>query len=210
MIEIKKVEIDYKTIKMSFDNIIIKDNRVTVIEGKNGSGKTTLLRAMSGLIPFTGSIRLDGDITYNSQEPVIFDRTVLENIMYPLRIRKLNVEDYLDEINKYSDMLELTPLLEENGKNLSSGEKMKVSIIRSVIFKPKYVLLDEPTTHLDIESIDELINLIRRLKNEITFIIVSHNKQFITELFDDKIKLGGNHVYRKNNWWNKANNQKQF
>jgi ABC-type cobalamin/Fe3+-siderophores transport system ATPase subunit len=64
MIEIKKVEIDYKTIKMSFDNIIIKDNRVTVIEGKNGSGKTTLLRAMSGLIPFTGSIRLDGDITY--------------------------------------------------------------------------------------------------------------------------------------------------
>lgn len=202
MIEINNVKIDYKSIKMSFDNILIEENKTTVIEGKNGSGKTTLLKAISGLIPFTGSITVDGDVTYNSQEPIIFDRSVFENIIYPLRIRKLDIDEFIDEINSYASMLEISHLLKENGKNLSSGEKMKVAIIRAIIFKPKYVLLDEPTTHLDIESIDALINLIRKLKTKITFVIVSHNKQFITELYDKKIKLGGNHVHRKNNWWN--------
>ena len=71
---------------------------------------------------------------------------------------------------------------------------MKVTILRSIIFNPDYVLLDEPTTHLDVESIDALTDLIHKLKNKITFIIVSHNQTFMENLKDDEIKLGDSNV----------------
>ena len=79
---------------------------------------------------------------------------------------------------------------------------MKVSIVRSLIFNPDIVLLDEPTTHLDLESIDELTILIKELKNKITFIIVSHNQKFIDDLLDEEYHLGGNYVFSEIDWWN--------
>jgi len=73
---------------------------------------------------------------------------------------------------------------------------MKVSIIRSIIFNPDVVLLDEPTTHLDLESIEELIVLLENLKHKMSLIVVSHNKSFMDDLKDEEYNLGGNHVYR--------------
>ncbi|MFK5883492.1 MAG: ATP-binding cassette domain-containing protein, partial [Candidatus Izemoplasma sp.] len=90
-------------------------------------------------------------------------------------------------------------LLKKNAKNLSSGEKMKVSIIRAIIFKPDTVLLDEPTSYLDVDSIHQLKRIINDLKSSINFIIVSHNEAFYNELVDGSLTLGGQYVYRQNN-----------
>ena len=76
---------------------------------------------------------------------------------------------------------------------------MKTAIIRSIIFNPDIVLLDEPTTHLDIDSIHELEELIKSLKDKITFVIVSHNEAFMKELIDDEYKVGEDNVSRKIN-----------
>ena len=126
-------------------------------------------------------------------------RAIFENIIYPLRIRKLDISDYMKSIDEYAKALEIDHLLEKNALKLSSGEKRKVSIIRSVIFNPDIVLLDEPTTHLDLDSIHELIKLIQQLKQDITFIIVSHNETFIQALQDVTYKVGEQNVLRKIN-----------
>ena len=191
MIEVNNLVVKYKTVTFNFEDYHFKKNKVSVISGRNGAGKTTLLKAIASLIEYQGDIKVNGEITYNSQEAIIFNRSVFENIIYPLKIRKLDVALYQEMIMKYSKALSIEHLLSKNALKLSSGEKMKVSIIRSIIFNPEIVLLDEPTTHLDLESITELSNLVRELKKKITFIIVSHNKTFIEELTDEEYYLGG-------------------
>ncbi len=191
MIETNKLVVKYKTITFKFEDYHFQKNQVSVISGRNGTGKTTLLKAIASLIEYEGTVKVNGEITYNSQEPIIFNRSVFDNIVYPLKIRKLDISKYQEKIMEYSQLLSIDNLLNKNALKLSSGEKMKVSIIRSIIFNPKIVLLDEPTTHLDLESIKELINLIKDLKSKITFIIVSHNKAFIEELYDQEYSLGG-------------------
>ena len=191
MIEINNLVVKYKTITFKFEDYHFKKNKISVISGRNGAGKTTLLKAIASLIEYEGKIKVNGVITYNSQEAVIFNRSVFENIIYPLKIRKLDISLYQEKIMEYAKVLSIDHLLNKNALKLSSGEKMKVSIIRSIIFNPEIVLLDEPTTHLDLESITELSNLIKKLKNQITFIIVSHNKTFIEELIDEEYYLGG-------------------
>jgi len=183
-----------KDLEFIFEDFRFERNKITVITGRNGAGKTTLLRVFASFLDYEGSLKLNAEVTYNSQEPVIFNRTAYDNICYPLKVRKLDISLYHDKIMEYSKLLDIEHLLENNALKLSSGEKMKVSIIRSIIFDPDIVLLDEPTTHLDLESITELTNLIIKLKNKITFIIVSHNKAFVEDLVEVEYKVGGKNV----------------
>lgn len=196
MISTKNVKVNFKTLQIDFEDYTFSKNRISVIIGRNGTGKTTFLKALASLIPYEGEVLVDGTITYNSQEPVLFNRSVYDNIVYPLKIRQKDISKYSETITEYAKVLHIEHLLNNNALKLSSGEKMKVSIIRSIIFHPDAVILDEPTTHLDLESIEELILLIKKLKKDITFIIVSHNKSFIDKLADDYYTIGGSYVYR--------------
>ncbi len=191
MIEIKGLSVKYKSLELKFNNYKFKKHQISVISGRNGTGKTTLLKAIASLIEYSGVVEAKGEVTYNSQEAVLFNRSAYENIIYPLKIRKLDVSSYQETINDYCKVLDIQHLLDKNALKLSSGEKMKISIVRSIIFNPDIVLLDEPTTHLDLESINELSLLLRKLRKNITFIIVSHNKTFIDELKDEEYCLGG-------------------
>ncbi len=194
MIEIRDLKVKMKNLEFIFEDFKFEKGKVTVISGRNGAGKTTLLRVFASFLDYEGSLKINAEVTYNSQEPVIFNRTAYCNIAYPLKVRKLDISLYHDKIIEYAKLLDIEHLLENNALKLSSGEKMKVSIIRSIIFNPDIVLLDEPTTHLDLESITELTHLIKKLKNKITFIIVSHNKSFVDDLKDVEYKVGGKNV----------------
>lgn len=186
MIQINNVFVDYGDISFKFKDYTFNED-ITFITGRNGTGKTTLLKSIAGLIEFEGQIMGTG--VYLSQEPVIFNRTALENIIYPLEIRGLNPEDYMDRINELGDKLNVKHLFHKNAKKMSGGEKIKVALIRGIIFEPKVLLLDEPTTHLDIESIDELEILLKELKEKMTIIIVSHNKSFMESLMKHEYHL---------------------
>lgn len=194
MIEIKNLKVKMKSLEFVFEDFTFQKGKVTVISGRNGAGKTTLMRVFASFLDYEGSLKINASITYNSQEPVIFNRTAYRNITYPLEVRKMDIASYHDKIIQYSKLLDIEHLLDNNALKLSSGEKMKVSIIRSIIFNPDIVLLDEPTTHLDLESIAELTSLVKSLKDKITFIIVTHNKTFMEDLVDVEYKVGGKNV----------------
>lgn len=194
MIKLSNVSVCFENRKIVYPDKEFGSNKITVITGPNGSGKTTLLKAISKLHFYDGMIDYEGFCTFTAQSPVMFNMSVLDNITYPLRIRNLNLEDYLDSIHHYCELLDLTSLLDENAKKLSSGEKMKVSIIRSIIFNPNVLLLDEPTTALDIKSIDALVTLLKEIKSVMTILVVSHDRFFIKELSEDTYLLGGTYV----------------
>lgn len=187
MIKLKNVFVDYGDISFKFDDYLFEENKITFITGRNGSGKTTLLKSIAGIQDHSGMI--DGTGTYLSQDPIIFNRSVKDNITYPLEIRGLDINEYEDKIMNLSKKLSIDRLLNKNATKLSGGEKIKVALLRGIIFNPKVLLLDEPTTHLDIESIDELIKLLKELKKTMTLVIVSHNKSFIQELKDSEYYL---------------------
>lgn len=198
MIEISSLKINLKKLSVDYSDFEFSNGKVVFVKGKNGTGKSILLKALAGLITsYDGEIITDDFVTYVAQEPYMFDKTVRENIHYPLNIRNLDVSLYEEKLLEYAKAFEIEKLLSKNAKVLSSGEKMKVSILRALIFKPGTILLDEPTSYLDVESIHQLKNIIIKLKNEINFIIVSHNEAFFTSLEDQEVVLGEENVYRK-------------
>ncbi|MFP4078867.1 MAG: ABC transporter ATP-binding protein [Bacillota bacterium] len=196
MIRLENVETHFEKFSLRFPDVTFPKHKVSFVIGRNGTGKSTLLKAIAKLVPHEGTIDYEGFATYHFQEPILFNRSVYENIVYPIRIRKLPVDDYQDALHEYSRTLGIEELLDRPSKELSSGEKMKVSMLRSILFSPDILLLDEPTTHLDLPSIEQLTELIRKLKPSMTIVIVSHNQAFIDALQDQTYTLGGNHVYR--------------
>jgi len=180
---------------LDIENLEIIKNQTYCIRGRNGSGKTTLMQVIAQLLPFdSGEILFEENdfmekMTYVSQNPYLFHTTVYENIYYPLKLRDHDKKRTEIEINDYLDYFEISHIKNQNAKKCSSGEKMKIAIIRSLIFKPKLLLLDEPTTNLDIESIEKLKNKLIDIKNQTTIIFISHDIHFIKAISDVELRL---------------------
>lgn len=196
MINLQDVSITFDEFNINYDDFQFQTNKITFIKGPNGSGKTTLLKAIAGLQKHNGTISYQGVATFNSQKPILFHMSVYDNITYPIRIRNLDLNEYKEKIQKYITLFDLTKLEHTNTSKLSSGELMKISIIRSIIFNPDILLLDEPTTALDIESIKKLTILLQEIKKDMTILISSHDRLFIEELSEDTYQLGDNYVER--------------
>ena len=196
MIKIKDLKVSFKDTIIEYRDTTFEANKITFIKGSNGTGKTTLLKAIAGLNEYQGTVESVGFVTFNRQDPVLFNMSVLKNIEYPLRIRKKDVLQYQQKINEYVKRFNIEHILNKNATLCSSGEKMKTSIIRSIIFSPGVLLLDEPTTSLDIESIKVLTDILKELKHEMTIIISSHDRLFIEELNDSIYELEDHNVQR--------------
>lgn len=196
MIKISNVCITFKDTVIRYEDTEFQKNKITFIKGQNGLGKTTLLKAIAKLVPYSGTINYTGFATYNRQHPVLFHMSVYDNITYPLRIRNKDITKYDEVIKEYAKRLGIDHLLQKDATLCSSGEQMKTSIIRSLIFSPDILLLDEPTTSLDIASINELTILLRELKKDMTIIISSHDRLFIEDLEDEIYELGDQNVQR--------------
>lgn len=196
MIKIKNLKVSFKDTVISYKDTTFETNKITFIKGSNGTGKTTLLKAIAGLNEYQGTIESLGFVTFNRQDPVLFNMPVFKNIEYPLTIRKKDIREYQDKIDEYVKRFNIEHILHKNATLCSSGEKMKTSIIRSIIFSPGVLLLDEPTTSLDIASIKVLTELLKELKKEMTIIISSHDRLFIEELNDFIYELGDHNVQR--------------
>jgi lipopolysaccharide export system ATP-binding protein len=173
-------------------HVRVQSGEIIGLLGRNGAGKTTTFQMIVGLVkPDRGAIYLDDEdicrratperarlgITYLPQENSVFLkasvennlRLILELLPYEREEKKKLSHDLLEELG-------LLPLSEQSAHSLSGGERRKLEICRSLVLKPKFLLLDEPFTGIDPLTIIELQKILLRLKErEIGIIISDHN-----------------------------------
>lgn len=198
MLQLKNIRKSYDG-KVILDSISldINDGEIVSILGPSGSGKTTLLNAILGLTEIDGGqIIFDGkDLTnvlmkdrgFNIvfQDYALFPNlNAYENIVYGLR-NKPGISS-AEEVQELISLLGLKEHLNKRIDQLSGGQKQRVALARTLVMKPKILLLDEPLSALDgviKESIKERIQLIAK-KYHLTTIIVTHDPEEALTLSD--------------------------
>jgi phospholipid/cholesterol/gamma-HCH transport system ATP-binding protein len=196
--------IQVRDIRKNFDgkqvlkgvSLNVRDRETLVILGKSGCGKSVMLKMILGLLkPDSGTIVVDGDeigeMSYTElrkmrlrfgllfQEAALFDSlTVGENIALALRRRPGYEESAIPERVRYSlDIVGLGPIEKVLPSTLSGGMKKRAGLARAIAPMPRYVLYDEPTTGLDMETADGINLLITDLRSKlgVTSIVVTHD-----------------------------------
>jgi putative ABC transport system ATP-binding protein len=167
------------------------------LAGPSGSGKTSLLRLMNlmrsptqGLILYKNRnltqfdpIRLRRQVGYVMQKPYLFDGTVQENLAYAYQVWGLAPDT--PEILSYLDRVNLpTAILDKTKNEMSGGEQQRVALIRSLLAKPKVLLLDEVTASLDEENtiLLEQTILAERTAQSLTVFFISHQSEQLRRL----------------------------
>lgn len=173
-------------------NITINSGEIIGLLGRNGAGKTTTFQMIVGLIKADrGNIYLDSKdiskyptflrategITYLPQENSVFLKaTVEDNLKLILELQPLRREERRKIAKQLLDELGLSHLAKDYAYNLSGGERRRLEVCRSLILKPKFLLLDEPFTGIDPLTIKELQQILLKLKNKgIGIILSDHN-----------------------------------
>lgn len=193
---IKNLDFSYES-KPTLRNInlqILKNESLAFV-GESGSGKTTLISLITGLLhPDNGSIKVEGisitdfesksyqkRIGYVSQDPVIFDDNLYNNVTlwaprnpenqlrFEESIRKASLEEFMHELNERENTV-----LGNNGINLSGGQRQRVSIARELYKDIDLLILDEATSALDSETEKAIQSSIEALQGKYTLLIVAH------------------------------------
>lgn len=194
----EKVDVEVKNLSFSYGekeilkdlNMEIKSNKITAIVGESGCGKSTLAKLVGGF-----ERNYDGEILYNGLSEISND-SLNENIMlvdnnpyffkeslrYNLKMANKNADDdklrkVLEEVGLYSYFKNtggLDSILESAGNNLSGGQKQRLAIGRVLLKEPKILILDESISNIDKESEDLILNLIQKLKEKMTIILITH------------------------------------
>jgi ABC-2 type transport system ATP-binding protein len=185
-------------------NLSISTNKTVGLLGPNGCGKTTSIGMMLGLIKPTS-----GDIIIQNKNINTFERNELLSIMnfaspYVELPKKLSVKQNLEiygrlygvknlslRVNELAEDLNLKDFLNKKTGELSSGQKNRVSLAKSLINKPEILLLDEPTASLDPDIGDYVRSYVQsyKSKNKITILLASHNMAEVERLCDSVIMM---------------------
>ena len=193
-INIKNLTFSYDNNKKIFNNfnLIIPNNIITGISGCSGKGKSTLIKILLGLYTYEGEITIDNInikdfdysyyynniISYVGQEPVLYSGSIYKNLISNLDEKEIDNE----LLNNLIEKLNISNLIENSSNELSGGEKQRLSICRAFLRKPKILLLDEPTSSLDSNNENKVLELIKEVNDiyKITIIMVSHSKNAIS------------------------------
>ncbi|ENN95787.1 ABC transporter [Methanocaldococcus villosus KIN24-T80] len=163
---------EFKLIDVSFEI----GNEYCIILGPSGAGKSVLLKCIAGILkPDKGKVILDGkDITslspekrsigYVPQNFALFpNMNVYKNIAYGLLLRGEDKEVVKRKVKELAEFLNISHLLDRDVKTLSGGEQQRVALARALILEPKILLLDEPTSSLDINIKEEVIKELKKI-----------------------------------------------
>jgi sodium transport system ATP-binding protein len=169
------------------------------ILGPNGAGKTTMLRMISAILtPTSGTIDVLGFRTTEQPQEIrsrigfiscdtnLYDRLTSEEMVYFFgKFFGLSDELISERAAKLYDSLGMASILKRQCRNLSAGEKQKVSIARTLIHDPPLLILDEPTTSLDVLTSRDILWLVKQARNEGKAILYSaHNMEEVEDLCD--------------------------
>jgi phosphate transport system ATP-binding protein len=189
-------------------NINIKKNMVTSLIGPSGCGKSTFIRTLNRMndlidsFKMTGTVLLDGGDIYDPkvdvvdlrkkvgmvfQKPNPFPKSIFDNVAYGLRIHGVSDKDIIEQ--RVEDSLkeaalwdEVKDKLDKSAMGLSGGQQQRLCIARTIAVEPEVILMDEPCSALDPISTTKIEDLIHKLKNDFTIIIVTHNMQQATRV----------------------------
>jgi len=177
----------YGSFMLDITNMEVKKGEIRGIIGSNGSGKTTCMKIISGLIvPDNGIIDLEGlsfrDITMITRKPYMLKGTVVNNLIYPLKLRGIKPDK--DLTDHYLEIAGLKDAKDSYALSLSSGQQQKLAFVRALIFSPKLILIDEAFSNMDIESLSFFENymLSSLAKSQTSWLIISHQLSIVKRL----------------------------
>ncbi len=193
-IEIKNLDFRYGTRELILKNINmeVKKGEKIALVGESGSGKTTLAKLILKFYDFEkGEININNfnikdidiiflreKIAYISQDIFLFNKTIKENLILNDEIDIEEVIELAKKINAYDFINQLPQrfnyTIEENGANLSMGQKQRLSILRALLKKPDILIMDEATSNLDTITESIIQNTLNNLNLEMTIIIIAH------------------------------------
>ncbi len=162
-----------------------------VLVGPNGSGKSTLLKILADVIPTQGGVReLGSNVTagyfaQNRTDTLRTDATVLDNVM-ELRTAQNDLTEQQARTILGAFLFRKDDVFKKVAV-LSGGEKSRLALARLLVNPPNLLLMDEPTTHLDIPSIDALIHALKQFAG--TLIFISHDVYFIQEVAEHVLHI---------------------
>ena len=193
-IEIKGLNFRYGTRELILKNINmeIKQGEKIALVGESGSGKTTLAKLILKFYDFEkGDININNfnlkdidntflrnRISYISQDMFLFNKTIKENLMLNDEIQIDNIIELSKKVNAYEFINELPQrfdyMIEENGTNLSTGQKQRLSILRALLKNPDILIMDEATSNLDSITESAIQKTLNNPEFSMTTIIIAH------------------------------------
>jgi len=197
-IHFQSVGMQYDSKSKLFDSLTAKFQKgeFWAICGPTGSGKTTILDLISGIIePSFGHIMYDGinsreiklnslhqRIGYITQNSFIFAGSILENISWGHENPDLSRLDLVIQLSQLDDLISEKTLnfpISESGQNLSGGEQQRIAIARILLKSYDFILMDEPSSALDLKTERKFLSALGSLKGKVGIIMVTHRKEFL-------------------------------
>ncbi|ASM35911.1 phosphate ABC transporter, ATP-binding protein [Campylobacter sputorum subsp. bubulus] len=191
-------------------NMPVAINKVTALIGPSGCGKSTLLRSINRICDLYPGNRYEGEILFHDknildsktdlidlrikigmifQQPTAFPMSIKDNVEYGLKLQGIKDKKVLSEITEKSlkganIWDEVKDRLNDDAGGLSGGQRQRLCIARAIAVSPEVLLFDEPTSALDPISTIAIEELINRLKEKYTIVIVTHNMQQAMRISD--------------------------
>ena len=195
-------------------NLNVEEGSYTVIIGKTGSGKSTLIEHINGLLlPTHGEVlvnnvlitnpkskkekrelakklkvlRQDVAVLFQFSEQQLFETSVLKDIIFAPLNYGISAERAISKAKEFIKLVGLDEsYLDKSPFELSGGEMRKVALCGVLALEPKVLILDEPTVALDYKSREEIMTMVKKLKDELnmTIVLISHNMNYVLEYAD--------------------------
>jgi len=190
-------------------DLSIEDGAFIAVLGPSGCGKSTTLLMLAGIYsPTTGEIAFDGarvnDVEARDRNVgIVFqsyalypNMTVLENVMFPLRFKKVERSEAERRAREIAALVHIDPLLERRPSQLSGGQQQRVALARALVKRPHLLLLDEPLSNLDASLRLSMRTEIRRIQRElrVTTILVTHDQIEATTMADRIVVMNAGRI----------------
>lgn len=196
-------------------SLSVKQGDFISLVGQNGSGKTTLAKHFNGLLrPNKGKVFILGEDTKNSSiaelsrnvghlfqnpENQIFEETVFTEIAFGPRNLNLPEEEIEARVDKVLKTTRLSRYRDAHPLSLSGGEKQRLALASVVVMEPQILVLDEPTTGLDLLSINGILEIVKELhKKNVTVVLITHDMGLVSELSERVVVMGNGQIIGDN------------
>jgi phosphate transport system ATP-binding protein len=192
-------------------SLSILPQQVFGLIGPSGAGKSTLLKCLNRLTDLTPSLRVRGEVRFHGesifaahqdadalrsrigilfQQPVIFPKSIYQNVIFGVHqlgtVPKSELPEVAEQALRETSLWdEVKDRLHQTALRLSVGQQQRLCLARTLAGKPEVILMDEPTSALDPKSTEAIEQLITRLKEKHTIVLVTHNVRQARELADE-------------------------